>query len=134
VSIQGLTTAASLWLVAAIGLAAGGGMYIVAAMATLASLFGLTILRRIEGLRWHVRQRQVEVLVQNPTVGRTIVFEELRKLGISWMDVECDHDVVRNESRLIFNVHLATEQAEEQMLTRLEAVPGMQQIKVQRTG
>src|ERR1700691_2143054 len=35
ISIQGLTTAASLWLVAAVGLAAGGGMYIVAAAATL---------------------------------------------------------------------------------------------------
>src|SRR6202522_1901616 len=39
-SIQGLTTAASLWLVAAVGLAAGGGMYILAVTVTVASLLG----------------------------------------------------------------------------------------------
>src|ERR1041385_4742952 len=48
-SIQGLTTAASLWMVAAVGLAAGGGMYLVALTATLAALFCLTLLRRVEG-------------------------------------------------------------------------------------
>src|SRR4030095_1316089 len=34
VGIQGLTTAAALWLVAAIGLAAGGGMYAISVAAT----------------------------------------------------------------------------------------------------
>lgn len=34
VNVQGLTTAASLWLVASVGLAAGGGMYLVAVFAT----------------------------------------------------------------------------------------------------
>src|SRR4051794_17166238 len=43
--IRGLTTAASLWLAAAIGLAAGGGMFIVAVMATLFALFALVVLR-----------------------------------------------------------------------------------------
>ena len=51
ISVQGLTTAASLWLVAAVGLASGCGMYAVALVATLASLFGLTVLRQVEGIR-----------------------------------------------------------------------------------
>ena len=39
--VSGLTTAAGLWVVAAIGLACGGGMYILATAATLMVLVGL---------------------------------------------------------------------------------------------
>jgi putative Mg2+ transporter-C (MgtC) family protein len=132
ISIQGLTTAASLWMVSAVGLAAGGGMYIVAVAAALASLFGLTILRWIEGIRWHLCQRQVEIMGQSATLNRKSVLEELRKLGVTVTDEEYDHNIVGNESRLIFKVRLSTEQGLEQMLTWLESFPGIQSVKVQR--
>ncbi len=47
-TIQGLTTAAGLWLVAAIGLCAGGGMYVESVAATIIGIAVLTILRRFE--------------------------------------------------------------------------------------
>jgi putative Mg2+ transporter-C (MgtC) family protein len=46
--IRGLTTAASLWSVAAIGTAAGAGLYVVAIVGTLLILVVLSILDRIE--------------------------------------------------------------------------------------
>src|ERR1051326_3786726 len=49
ISIQGLTTAASLWLVSAVGLASGAGMFAEAMTATIVTLFSLVILRRLEG-------------------------------------------------------------------------------------
>ena len=42
--VRGLTTAASLWATAGIGLAAGAHMYVVAAAATVLTLFGLEVL------------------------------------------------------------------------------------------
>ena len=48
--IRGLTTAASLWSVAAIGTAAGAGLYVVAVMGTLLILVILSILDRIEDI------------------------------------------------------------------------------------
>lgn len=47
-TIQGLTTAAGLWLVTAIGLAAGGGMFVEAVAATVFGTLALTVLRRFE--------------------------------------------------------------------------------------
>ena len=47
-NIKGLTTAASLWLVAAVGLAIGAGMYIAAAIAEAISLVTLIFLDRLE--------------------------------------------------------------------------------------
>lgn len=46
--IRGLTTAASLWSIAAVGMAAGAGMWILAIMATVLMLIILSILDRIE--------------------------------------------------------------------------------------
>lgn len=42
--VRGLTTAAGLWVTAAIGLACGTGMYLAAAIATALVLFGLEVL------------------------------------------------------------------------------------------
>lgn len=44
-TVRGLTTAASLWVTAAVGLAVGLGLYFVAALTTLALVVSLTILR-----------------------------------------------------------------------------------------
>ena len=54
--IRGLTTAASLWAVAAIGTAAGAGLFIVAVVGTLLILVVLSILDRVEALT-HRRMR-----------------------------------------------------------------------------
>jgi putative Mg2+ transporter-C (MgtC) family protein len=48
--IRGLTTAASLWSVAAIGTAAGAGLYIVALVGTVLILVILSILDRVESV------------------------------------------------------------------------------------
>lgn len=45
--VKGLTTAASLWLVAVIGLAAGAKLYVLAAGATVLSWFVLAVLLRL---------------------------------------------------------------------------------------
>jgi putative Mg2+ transporter-C (MgtC) family protein len=46
--VHGLTTGAGMWLAGAIGVACGGGYYVVAVMATLLAAFILAVLRRFE--------------------------------------------------------------------------------------
>ena len=48
-NIRGLTTAASLWSVAAVGMAAGAGLYVMAVIATALILIVLSILDRVVG-------------------------------------------------------------------------------------
>jgi putative Mg2+ transporter-C (MgtC) family protein len=47
-SIQGLTTAACIWIVAAIGLAIGEGLYLAGIATTALTMFTLTLLRKVE--------------------------------------------------------------------------------------
>ncbi|MFJ2989512.1 MgtC/SapB family protein [Collimonas sp. NPDC087041] len=56
--IRGLTTAASLWSVAAVGLAVGGGLYIAAAAATAIILIILAGLKPLEKRFFVARQRR----------------------------------------------------------------------------
>ena len=53
-SVRGLTTAASLWAVAAVGMAAGAGLLVMAGLGTLLILVVLVVLDRVEDL---VRRR-----------------------------------------------------------------------------
>lgn len=48
VNVRGLTTAASLWMVAGLGMAFGTGMFATGAVATALSLFGLVWLKRLD--------------------------------------------------------------------------------------
>jgi putative Mg2+ transporter-C (MgtC) family protein len=54
-SVSGLTTAASLWVVAAIGLSVGAGFYYAAALVTLLVLISLRILNKFEKKFMNVR-------------------------------------------------------------------------------
>jgi putative Mg2+ transporter-C (MgtC) family protein len=61
-SVRGLTTAASLWVVAGIGLAVGSGLYIAAAMASALVVFTLAGLARLDRpLRGSARDHEFQV-------------------------------------------------------------------------
>src|SRR5580704_6534448 len=61
--VRGLTTAASLWTVAAIGLAVGGGLYIEAVAATVVILIILAGIKPLEEMMAH-RNQQHELTVE----------------------------------------------------------------------
>lgn len=56
--IKGLTTAASLWICAAIGLSIGAGLYLLGGLTTLIVILTLTVLNRIDkDSKWNIIQR-----------------------------------------------------------------------------
>jgi putative Mg2+ transporter-C (MgtC) family protein len=60
--INGITTAATIWVVAAIGMALGNGLYLVAGAVTLAILIVLTMLPGMEGLIDRLHQQRTYVM------------------------------------------------------------------------
>ena len=79
-TVRGLTTAASIWMTAAIGIMAGGGFYFATIAGTLITLGTLSVFRRIELImpalyysRLEVRYRRHEVLPEDGL--RTLIAE-----------------------------------------------------------
>ena len=66
VNVQGLTTAAGLWLCAAIGLSAGAGMYVVSVFSTLLGVVALTLLRQLEHKEDDLVTRRVSLTLGDP--------------------------------------------------------------------
>jgi putative Mg2+ transporter-C (MgtC) family protein len=62
--VKGLTTAASIWAMAAVGLAVGAGMFLIAAIGVIVILFALTFMDFIEKKLFKERTlRKIEILV-----------------------------------------------------------------------
>jgi putative Mg2+ transporter-C (MgtC) family protein len=82
VSIKGLTTAASLWTTAGIGLSAGAGMYVLSIYTTIMLLLVLSLMSRIEREFISLGKRRVIRLIfeetEDPNTYISKIFKEYR--------------------------------------------------------
>ena len=76
------------WLVTAIGMCAGAGMFVESAAVTLMGIVALTVLRRFEDKDDHLLLRRVSVVLGEHAQDITAVVESLKKLGAKVSDVE----------------------------------------------
>ena len=89
--VRGLTTAASLWATAGIGLAAGVRMYWLAGAATLLTLFGLEALSLFFGGLGRRRTMIVYTATERSTVDAMFAALASRKFGVASYEVETLH-------------------------------------------
>lgn len=93
-SVKGLTTAASLWVTAAVGTAAGLGMLLIAAATTGIALLALGFLRPIRALIRRYAPLHVEFVIEADRGARLgAVTGELRQLGAKIGTVRVDDEV-----------------------------------------
>jgi putative Mg2+ transporter-C (MgtC) family protein len=91
-TIRGLTTAASLWVVAGIGMASGAGYYKIASLTTLLALCCLVGLKYFEKLYQKDSYRVFTVVTTNDVdLSRVIEIVKGKKLKIIFFDFERDY-------------------------------------------
>ncbi len=130
VTIQGLTTAAGLWLVTAIGLAAGGGMYWIALAVTAMGMLALTVLRRFEDKDGGERHR-VSIVVGLDT-DMTAIVRDLSSFGVVVAHLEYERRLDRQRAAATFDVALPREVPLARVLAALESAPDVRRIRVRR--
>ncbi|RSL29429.1 MgtC/SapB family protein [Salibacterium salarium] len=108
VSIKGLTTAASIWVVASIGLAAGAGMYLAAGFTTIMVLLSLFFLNDIERFfRSSTQPEKLEIIMDknHPSLSKVIQLLERENAVVKKLaggsDNRADH-----EQRLSYDLHI----------------------------
>jgi putative Mg2+ transporter-C (MgtC) family protein len=107
-SVRGLTTAAGLWVVAAIGMAAGAGYYSAAAITTGVVLVGLGPLRWVEGgllsrLRRSGRVLEIDMARDRP-LSNVLAVVEGRRARVSRVEFEDEEN--RRQVRIEIDVPL----------------------------
>ena len=100
-SVRGLTTAAGIWMIAAIGLAVGVGMYIIACIATLFILFILHQLEHIErrvslGSESRIIRIKINKIVEDVTEYR----KSLKSLKVHLSNIYVEYDYQNNTTYL----------------------------------
>ncbi|HHH75491.1 MAG TPA: MgtC/SapB family protein [Phycisphaerae bacterium] len=131
IGVKGLTTAASCWCTAAIGLAAGLGLMVQATSATVIVLFTLFVLRRfdtmihphwVRSLTVTVRESQGDLITQ--------VLEILENSGIATTLTRCERTVSNREEIISMRVSVPRHLNESEVLTMLQDIPGLVQIQL----
>ena len=126
-SVRGLTTAASLWVVAAIGLATGAGYYSAALVTTVVVLVSLWPLR-ILAFRLFERVRPGELRLEvelQPSESPSVLVDPLEKRGIAVRSFEVED--ARDRRRVVLELRASGIQPEQVTaeLMRLEPVLGV---------
>jgi len=132
-TVQGLTTAAGLWLVTAIGMSAGAGMYAVSAAVTAMGLLALTVLRRFEDKKDHVSRRRVSVVLGEEEAGAGLVIAALTAMGTTVTDVEYERRLDDDKKRIVatFDVDLEKALGVSSLIQTVEKVGGVRRVVVQ---
>jgi len=128
--VQGLTTAAGLWLVAAIGLAAGAGMYTVSVAATLLGVGALTVVRRLERKDDHVLRRKITLVLDEAPPPLASILAGLAEGGAVVSQVEYEKRIDEQRVQVTFQARFP-ESAGAGLLEVLESQPGVRRLRIE---
>lgn len=125
--IRGLTTAAGLWTVAAIGLATGVGMYFAAALATILAIVILWILQPFEKkFSERFKQKHLKITLSGELLSPKIISEifELHGLEIA----SCTVDKATRKPVLLFIFNNLSNQDVGALTAKLQKMPDIDEI------
>jgi len=129
--VRGLTTAASLWTVAAVGLAVGGGLYVAAVTTTGLIVIILAGIKPMERRLFRARRRQMPLLILIIDRRETSLFAieavlEAANLHLQRMLIQ--HGKGPDEDRLQITVDHARNTNVLSVTEQLRRIPGVREI------
>jgi putative Mg2+ transporter-C (MgtC) family protein len=126
--VRGLTTAASLWTVAAIGLAVGGGLYVEAVAATIIILVILAGIKPLE--KWYQRRSQTLNIRLRAARGKLSLNAVNKALGFSAGRISryvCTPTSDRKFDEVNITIKRLSAEAKDEILRKLSALPNVRE-------
>lgn len=130
--VDGLTTAASIWISSGIGLSVGFGYYLAAIVTVFIVLFSLMSLTLYEKSYWARDYKLVEVTYRNvpgifESVGRILRFKGLRVKGMYFFG---DFENVYGERIVKYRVKIPRQVPEKDLIEKILEVEGISQVEI----
>jgi putative Mg2+ transporter-C (MgtC) family protein len=127
--VKGLTTAASLWLITAVGLAAGAGLYVAAFSGAGLALAILTGFRQIE-LRPRPKVRRRVRLDLDGSADVDAVLDRIRADGIVAGGIDLERHLAKDRLTVTIDIEHDDESQSLPLLRALESIPGLRRVSV----
>lgn len=133
-TVQGFTTAAGLWLVTAIGLASGGGMYIEGIAVTFMGLIALTFFRLFEDKNDKLIRRYVSLVMIDSKDCLPKILQTLDSFGAKVSDFDYEKRVPERKVSIHFEVLFPVAVGVNKFIAQLEQEEGVEQVHVRVHG
>ena len=131
--VYGLTTAASVWAVAAIGMACGAGMFIPAAVATALFLVILTGLKPVEQrIFGHKRVAPVTIRLHREEGQIASIEAAIRASGLQTQQLAFKLDTQKGESTITLELQEINAARLAELAERLQTIPGVKEVTFSR--
>lgn len=131
-NVKGLTTAATLWVVAAIGLTVGCGMLFVGIGATIITLITLTVFRSLEQKSSFLTARRkinLFILVNDKTLGLNNMIKFFNENSINFNILKILNEISENESQIEISLSLRKKQELDSIISNLMKFPGIVSVE-----
>lgn len=130
--VRGLTTAASLWVVAGVGLAVGGGYYLPATFCVFVVLFVLIVLGQLEDV-WRGKRRHdvLSIIAENKPGLIGIIGSTLGNRGINIVRMQMNKLPAKGQVAIDLFLKLPDNINSAELLEELSALPGIYQAEHQ---
>jgi putative Mg2+ transporter-C (MgtC) family protein len=130
-SVRGLTTAACLWVVAAVGTACGVGAYTVSIMVTLLAVGSLLVLKKVEGVLRRDAYSAVKVWSMDLD-GQMVRLEKLvENFNMRILNACVERDIEKKEIFLEFEIKLTDREVAYQMIDTIVATSGVKKVRLE---
>ena len=133
-NVKGLTTAASIWIVAALGLVVGGGLYVLAVVAGMLVLFTLVTLNRFEKRLFPDRNVKVlEVNLKDVRIKTETVLPILKKHGIHVTNIDVTQAIDKGTIKMKFLIRIERSADIRALYDDLNSLDSVYQVKLSQT-
>lgn len=129
--VKGLTTAASIWVSAAIGMAIGAGMFWVALAATFLVLFALIIMERLERTFFKKNFfKTLNIQLKQPIINLLPVETVLQQYNVKYEIQEYRQNTYMGLINTEIAITVPVQFPMEEFINTLTAIPNLQEISV----
>jgi putative Mg2+ transporter-C (MgtC) family protein len=129
--IRGLTTAASIWIISAIGLAIGAGLYFEGILTSLITIIALLILRKLQRNIRIVQYRRVSVSARVSENAEEKIAAIFSDCGVAVSSIEYERDLTKDEILFVFSISTKDRDAIKELFYKLGTIDLVKKVRIE---
>jgi len=129
-AVRGLTTAASIWIISAIGLAIGAGLYTEGLLTFSVTIIALVILRKAEKHISTIRYKAITVSTEMIEGVEEIILPLLSECGIDIHSIDYKKDRINDELVYVFNVFTKNKTAVKDLFYKIGKLAFIKKVQI----
>jgi putative Mg2+ transporter-C (MgtC) family protein len=130
-SIRGLTSAACLWVVSAVGVTCGVGLYSVSLVVTLIAIGSLLVLKKVEDILTRETYNAVKVWSMDQEGQIARIEKLLEGFNKRMMNACVERDLEKKEIFIGFEIKVTNRESALRMVDGIVAIPGIKKVRLE---